>query len=74
MWILLYSIREWSPEIIIKSKNSSLVEKSRGGFRAYHSRHSQLLQAMQKAGFGEIEKYKEIEGERNHDVFIGQKP
>ena len=70
---LVNHTREWSPEIIIKSKGSNLVEKARADFKGYHLTHSELLQAMEKAGFRGIEKYREIEGEKNYDVFIGHK-
>lgn len=70
---LVNHVREWSPEITVRTNNSNLIEKVLMDFKGYHLTHSKLLDLMKKAGFSKIEKYKEIEGEKNYDVFIGHK-
>lgn len=70
---LVNKVRTWEPEIIIRHKNSEVIEKAKVSYKAYHLRHSELISLMKKAGFRDICQYVEIKGEKNYDIFIGCK-
>jgi 2-polyprenyl-3-methyl-5-hydroxy-6-metoxy-1,4-benzoquinol methylase len=70
---LVNKVREWSPEITIRSGNSCIIEKVKAHYLGCHLSHRELLGLMEKVGFGRIEKYREIPGEDNYDVFVGHK-
>ncbi len=70
---LVNHIRIWNPEITMEKKGSNIVEKVNIYYKAYHMRHSELVSMMKTAGFKKVEKYVDLAGESNYDIFIGYK-
>ncbi|MFH1224598.1 MAG: class I SAM-dependent methyltransferase [Candidatus Diapherotrites archaeon] len=73
---LVRHVRTWEPEAIVRAEcngGTEQTERVKLLCRAYHMRHSELLEFMKEAGFKDIETYVDIAGEKNYDVFLARK-